>query len=194
MTPALQAALSQRQVMIVGLVQAALPGYNLAICDGGWLDWNGQRFVSRDERFGSIQSVEDFADGVGDEAPAGQLTLLPASTSAAVVLSSPDFQGAALSFHFGAVDAMTGKLIDEPDLVFDGELDTTTLNEERGGRTLDMEFVSASERFFADNEGTRLSNAFHVETWPGETGMANVTDVAKRDYWGADKAPTGIGY
>jgi len=131
MTPTMQAALSGRRAMIVGLIDIDLPGYHLSICDGGWVDHGGRRYLSRDARFGTVQSVEDFTDGVGDEAPAGQLTFLPASTSAAVQLSSPAYQGSALNFAWAVVDEMTGKIIAEPDLIFDGELDTTTLNEER---------------------------------------------------------------
>lgn len=56
-----------------------------------------------------------------------------------------------------------------------------------------MGFVSSSERFFEDNEGARLSDGFHQEVWPGELGMANATGIGKRDYWGADKAPSGLG-
>ena len=191
MTPQLQSVLAAPKAMLVGLVRIDLPGASVALCDGGFVTMDGVTFRATDPVFGAIEGVESFTDGIGDEAPGASLTFVPASTAAATELSRAEYQGSRIRFWQGAVLEATGQLIDA-ELVFDGELDTTVLRDGAEGRRLDLSFVSASERLMEVGEGTRLSDAFHQELWPGETGLENMTGIARKVYWGTDAPPSGI--
>lgn len=177
------------KIMMVGLAKIALPTQDILLCDGGFIDFGGDRYTSADPDFGSIQSVDALEERVGDEAPGGRLTFLPVSTAAAATLSQPSFQGASMRFWIGRVNEATGELDGTPELVFDGELDTTTLRVGRGSRALDMEFVSVAERLFNINEGNVLSPRFHKSVWAGELGLDNAHGVGTTVAWGAEAPP-----
>lgn len=190
LTPAVQAALADGQrPFIAGLIRMDLPGYTLRLADGGHVRWGSEDFVGRDPRFGVIASIGGFEDGVGDQAPALSLELFPGTTVAATDLSRPDMQGSRVRMWLAVIDPSTGAPIPDPYLIFSGEVDQTVLTAGRGDRRVRFELVSGFERFFENEEGTRLSDAFHQSIWPGETGLANVTGVQKRVYWGAEAPP-----
>lgn len=176
------------KLMIVGLAEIELPSRTLRFCDGGFVYKDGNKFTSADEEFGSIERVDTIEDRTGDEAPGGRLTFLPVSTAAAADLSDPAFQDSPLRFWVARVDEATGELAGTPDLVFDGELDTTTLRVGLRTRALDMEFSCVADRLFNANEGNVLSDAFHKSVWPGEEGLANA-GMAVTVPWGAESPP-----
>lgn len=192
LTPSMMAALQQSHVRLTGLVKIELPDHTIRLCDGGFVDWGSERFECVDPIFGTIDSVDSLEDGVSDEAPGGRLTFFPASTAAAVQLSSPEFQGSRFRMWLAVLDPMTNAVIPDPDLLFDGELDVTVFNEGLGERSLDMEFVSSAERLFEVQEGARLSDAYHQEIWPGERGLSNITGIKKKVYWGGEAPQSGI--
>lgn len=190
LSPAVQAALADGQrPYIAGLIQIDLPGYTLRLVDGGHVVWNGQNFVSRDPRFGSIASIGGFEDGIGDSAPSVTIELFPATTVAATDLSAPNMQGSQVRMWLAVINPSTGQPIPDPYLIFIGDLDQTTLRAGRGTRRVQLECTSGFERFFEAEEGNRMSDAFHKSIWPGETGLANMTGVEKRVYWGAEAPP-----
>lgn len=192
LTPSMLAALGQSHVRMTGLIKIDLPGHVIRLCDGGFVDWDGERYNCIDDTFGTIDSIDALEDGIGDEAPGGRLTFFPATTAAVVDLSSPEYQGSRIRIWLAVLDPVSGAVIPDPDLLFDGELDITVFNEGLGERSLDMEFVSAAERLFEVQEGARLSDAFHQEIWPGERGLANVTGITKKVYWGGEAPQSGI--
>ncbi len=190
LTPALDAALRTIAPIIYGSIEINLPGYDLRLLDGaGILGVDGGTFLGRDPVFGVLDSIDEISDGLGDEAPAISLKLLPASGAAVGQLSSPTFQGSRVRARLGAVDRASGLSIGSY-VVFDGELDVPILTVGPAGRTLTFECVSSFERFFDNDEGAKLSDAFHQSIWPGETGFANVTGIEKTIYWGV-AAPSG---
>ncbi len=185
LTPALDTALKSDAPLVFGAVAIDLPGQSVNLLDGaGTLDFGGRTFVGHDETFGTISSVEDLTDGVGDSAPAFQLTLLPSGDAAAAFLASPTMQGAPVMVWLGAVDRVTGRTIPDPHLVFLGELDVPTLHSEDHARRLDYEIVSVFERLFEDDQSVRLSAGHHRSIFPNEAGMDFVTGVAETIYWG----------
>jgi hypothetical protein len=177
---------------ITGLAEITLPTQTIRLCDGAFVYWGANKFESSDPDFGSIESVDSIEERVGDEAPGGRLTFLPVSTAAAATLSQPTFQGSPMKFWLARVNETTGLLDGTPELVFDGELDTTTLRVGRSTRALDMEFISVAERLFNVNEGNVLSPRFHKSVWAGELGLDNAHGVGTTVAWGVEGPPRGV--
>jgi hypothetical protein len=178
-------------ITLTGLAEFNLPGRDIRLCDGGFVYYGGNKFTSADPDFGAIESVDPLEERSGDEAPAGSLTFLPSSTASAAVLSQPTYQGSRMRFWLGRVDEATGAIAGDPELVFDGMLDTTTLRVGKGSRALDMGYISTAERLFNINEGNVLSPRFHKSVWPGEAGLDNATGVPLTVAWGVAGPPRG---
>lgn len=178
------------KMMLAGLIKIELPGQDIRLCDGGFVYFNAEKYTSSDEDFGSIESIQAIEENVGDEAPGGRLTFLPASAAAAGTLSQPEYQGSRMRFWMVRVTEATG-LVSDSELVGDMELDTTALRAARGQRLLDMEFISVAERLFNINEGNVLSPRFHKSIHPGELGLDNATGVPNQMAWGVKGAPRG---
>lgn len=178
------------KLMLAGLVKIELPDDTIRLCDGGFIYFSAEKYVSADPDFGVIESVQALEENVGDEAPAGRLTFLPVSVEAAVALSQPEHQGSRMRFWIVRVDEATGTVSDS-ELVGDMLLDTTTLRGSRGQLTLDMEFIASSERLFNINEGNVLSPRFHKAVWAGELGFDNATGVPAQVAFGVNGPPRG---
>ena len=193
MSPALDAALGQREATIFGAVELQLPGRTVRLLEGaGFVPFpDGRVFTGRDEQFGVLSAIEDLTDGTGDEAPGVNITLLPASDVAAVTLANPAMQGTPVLIYLGAIDPVTGLVIGDPLLIFNGLLDVATLKVGQTSRVLEYEVTSVFEDFFFSDDGARLSDSFRQYLWPGELGCAFVTYVTNNIYWGLD-APSGV--
>lgn len=174
---------------LTGLAVLELPDRTLRLCDGAYVYVGADKFEAEDAEFGSIKSVDEIEEKVGDDAPDGSLTFLPASTAAAAILSRPEYQGSPLRFYLARVDDQTGTAMGDPELLLDAELDTTTLL--LNPRRLEMTFISIAERLWNVNEGNVLSDSFHQSVWPGELGMANATGVPSNEPWGVEGPPRG---
>lgn len=175
------------RVTLSGLMKMELrDGRTILLCDGAFVDWSGDRYLSADPVFGTIGSMETFTEGVGDEVPGFKLTFLPVSTAAAADLSAPGMQGSRTRFWIAELNADTGAIIGDPDLQFDGQIDRTTLKIGRGSRSLDIEFVSTAERLFAANEGNSLNPRSHKLVNPGEKGEDNATGLGIGVAWGTE--------
>lgn len=191
LTPAMDTALAADNPIIFGALQIDLPGYALCLLDGaGQLAFNSQTFVGRDSTFGVLSAIDSLDDGFGDTAPAISITLLPSTDAAAATLADAAMQGSRVRLWIGAVTRATGAVIADPLLLFDGELDQPVLTLGQGKRVLEYECVSSMERLFDGDEGFRLSDANHQRIWPGETGLANMTGLTRKVYWGV-AGPTG---
>lgn len=193
LTPQLDAALSADRPLIYGAVEIALPGYTLRLLDGSGTVLHGaDTFTGSDPTFGVLAAIDAIEDGVGDEAPALNITLQPATDAAAADLSDPAMQGSRVRLWLGAITRTTGATIVDPFLLFDGELDVPTLKVGLRDRSLEYECVSGFERFFGDDEGMRLSDSFHKSIWATETGLANMSGIIKTVYWGTKDAPPSV--
>lgn len=167
-----------------GLVKIELTDATLRLCDGAFVIWGAETFDAEDEVFGTIGSMQPVEEGAGDEIPALRMTFLPKSTAAAADLSQPEWQGCRVRLWIAEVDIDTNAVIGTPDLMFDGQLDSTVLVIGRGTRELEMEIVSAAERMFLINEGNTLSPRFHKLLYPGELGEDNAIGVGVGVAWG----------
>ena len=196
LTPAMDAALAAKRKTVFGAIRIDLnDGRVIRLLDGaGKLTFFGADWTGRDPTFGVLAAIEALDDGVGDEAPALSITLLPPTASAAADLSAPGMQGSRIRLWLGAVAPGTASVIADPYLLFDGELDQPVLNDGPGEYTLEIECVSAFERLFDNEEGHRLADSYHKANWPGETGLSFVTGIVKAIIWGPGDRPGGIDF
>ncbi|MFN3584831.1 hypothetical protein [Phenylobacterium sp.] len=187
LSPALDAHLARAQVTLFVAVEIVLPSATIRLLDGaGVLTFDSRTFTGRDPVYGVLGPIEPLTDGLDAEAPRVTISLLPPTNTAAATLAAPAAQGSAVSLWFGAVDTATGLVVDAPDLFFVGEVDVPTLRVGKGSRVLEYEVASVWERFFRNDEGARLTDAFHQSVYPGEKGLEFVTDVQRQLPWGAD--------
>jgi hypothetical protein len=185
LSPPLAAALRGDRPLLFGAVEINLPGYDLLLLDGsGELLIGGRKFVGRDPIYGVLDSIKGLADSIGDQAPTLTLGLIPPSSGALSTLLSPDVQGSQVTVSIGCVDIATGQVVPAPYVLFSGELDVPTLHWGTRDRRLDYKVISVADRLFNVEEGRRLSDAFHQSIWPGELGLAFVTDVETTVPWG----------
>lgn len=183
-----------QSVKLAGLLKLELrDGRVIRLCDGAFVRWGGEIFLSKDPVFGVIGSIESFEEGVMDEVPSFSLTFLPTSTAIAAQLSAPGMQGSRMRMWIAEMDAATDLLIGAPDQQFDGQLDQTKLIIGKGKRELEMSFVPMGERFFNANDGNTLSAAFHKSIFPGELGEDNATGLTSAVAWGTEAQPGSNG-
>lgn len=179
------------RIWLSGLMEMQLrDGRTIRLSDGGFVSIDGEVYRSSDDAFGAIGSMEAFSEGVGDSVPAFKLTFLPQSTAAASDISAPGMQGSITRFFIVEVDADTGLVIGDPDLMFDGQIDQTLLRIGRSKRELDIDFVSTAERLFSINEGNSLNPRFHKVVNPGELGEDNATGLGVSVAWGVEAQGT----
>jgi hypothetical protein len=173
---------------LIGLLKIELPDATVRLCDGGFIEFDGETYRSTDPVFGGIASLQSLTEGVGEEIPALELTLNPSGDSAAADLSQPGFQKSAVRLWVGEYDVDAGTLTGTPDLLFFGQIDQTILRIGRSARDLAMTIVSTLERLFMRNEGNTLSPTFHKSVWPGELGHDNATGLTINDAWGVESS------
>jgi hypothetical protein len=178
-------SLTDRIVLIVGLCEIVMPDRTILLTDGGFLDWPAKGlFTAKDVDFGAIESLEYSGEEVSDEAPGGRLTLLPPGVAAAGDLFRSDVQGSPLRFWLAVADRDTGLIVGDPELLFDGLIDTVSLRVSREGRFVDVEFMANAERLFFVREGNVLTSRFHNLAWPGEKGLDHTTGSSIQTPWG----------
>lgn len=181
------------RVALMGLLKIELPGQTVRLSDGGFLTWGAEIFRSKDATFGSIGSVAQLTDGVGEEIPALEITLLPPGTTAAADLSQPGYQRSTVQMWIAQFLPETGLIAGTPDLIFHGQVDMTRLTWGRSRRELAITVVSTAERMFMANEGNSLTPRFHKSVWPGETGHDNATGLTVPVAWGTESRPVNTG-
>ncbi|MFN3585194.1 hypothetical protein [Phenylobacterium sp.] len=187
LSPGHDAALKQDSALVFTAVEIVLPSYTLRLLDGSAeVGFDSRLFVGEDPTYGVLGMVGEFEDGGEAQSPTLRLTVLPPTNAAAATLASVAAQGSLVTIWDGAIDPVTGSVIDEPDPWFVGEIDVPRWQAGEGGRFVELECVAAWERFLRDDEGARLTDAFHQWVWPGELGLSFVTDVQRQLPWGAD--------
>lgn len=175
-----------QQLSLVGLVKLEMPDGDARICDGAWFDFDGERYFEVDPVWGSIGGVEPVNEGVGDEVPSLQMTLLPPTSSGPGDIHQPGMQASRARFWVAEYDVATGLLTGDPDLLFDGQVDQCSLEFAGPERRVAMSVVSTAERLFERNSGNSLTSVFHKSIWPGELGHDNATGLSIPVAWGAE--------
>lgn len=178
-----------QRVSLISLLRIDLPGTTVRLCDAGFVQFDGATFAAEDPIFGVIGAVQPLTEGVGEEIPALELTLLPLGASAPAQLSQPGYQRSTVRAWIGEYSQETGLLIGTPDLLFHGQIDQTTLRVGRSTRELAITVVSTAERLFMLNEGNSLSPRWHKSIWPGELGHDNAIGLTVPVAWGTESRP-----
>lgn len=195
LSPQLAAALRSGEHPIAPLVRIDLPGYTIMHMVGaGEVAWGGDVYRGRDDRFGVLLAASNIRDGIGNEAPDWQLTFAPPGETAVADLTAANTQGSRVRGWIAAINRQTGQLIGDPKQVFEGEVDFGRLRVGKGERTVELRCYSAIDVFHDQEQGARLSDAWHRMVWPDETGLANMTGIEKTSYWGVEKVPSGVTY
>lgn len=175
---------------VCALVKIELPGGpTIRLCDGGVITWGAETFRQRDATFGAAASLAVQAEGMGDEIPAIELTLLPDKSAAAGDLWQPGFQTARARFWIADYTVATGAVSGTPELMFDGFLDQCVFSVGQARRDLVLTIVSRIEKLFEKSIGNNCSPSFHKRVWPGEKGHDNLSKLNNTIAWGAAYAP-----
>ena len=195
LTPQMAAALASGRALVVAFCRMDLKdGRTIGLLTGsGEKEWNGVAYVGSHPVFGSISAIQPPSDGFGDEAPGMSFTLLTPKGAAAADLSSGSNQGSRVRWWIACIDD-NGGVIASPWTWFDGLLDVPDLALDKSARELDITLVSDMEKLFMEEEGRRLSEASHMEIWPGERGFRFVTGLTRQIVWGPGERPPGISY
>jgi hypothetical protein len=174
------------RVGFAGLIKIEFPANELRLCDGGFIDWGADRYTSNSATFGTIAALEAVTEGIGEEVPVFELTLLPPGDTPTSTLAAPGYQAARARFWLAEYDMETGLLVGDPDLQFDGQVDSIALTFGRGVRTMTVSIVSNTARLLERNIGNSLNSAFHKSIWPGETGHDNADGLGRQIAWGVE--------
>src|SRR5678816_581266 len=101
-------ALTDNVIWLAGLCEIALPARTIRLCDVAFFVLDGNTYTAEDVDFGTIESVDQVAEAISDEAPSGKLTMLPPSVADAADLFQPDAQGSSMRFWLAEIDQATG--------------------------------------------------------------------------------------
>lgn len=159
------------------------PDGDVRLCDGGFVDYDGERYESWHEVFGSIVSLEELQASFGDSAQDGLIELAPNPDAAVSDWWREDLAGCRIRMWQGDVDADNVTVTNATQLD-DLLIDTVERAQDASGDTLSMSLMGRAEKLFLTNEGNVLSRRFHQTMFPGEEGLANCTDVRGFVAWG----------
>jgi hypothetical protein len=175
-----------QRISFTGLVKIEFPIGDVLLCDGGFVDWGADRYLSKDPTFGVIGGLETISEGVGEEVPVIELTLLPPGSTPASTLAAPGYQTSRVRFWLAEYDRDTGLLDGTPELQLDGQVDQITLGFGPGVRTMSITVVPNTARLLERNIGNSLNSAFHKSVWSGETGHDNADGLGRQIAWGVE--------
>jgi len=164
-----------------------LPAHTIRYIEGGEFTYNGELYSSLDSLYGSVQQVDDFTSGIGDEAPGFEIMWNPASVAAATDLSGIDKQGAEVEIDVLEINRATGAITADVRM-FTGVIDYTIIEGAKNQRVLRMGLTTDIDRVFNTDKGNTLNTAFHKKVNPGELGLDYTTSTTIPQPWG-DKGP-----
>ena len=160
-------------IHLVAFCKIELPTRTLRICDGGFCYFNGEKYESEDEVFGSIAAVDEFEAALGDAAEDAKIVFLPPQDTLASEINRKQFQNSRARFWMGVIGG-DGKTVTTAEQLMDALVDFTVLRLRQSGRELEMSFIARPEKLFLRQEGNSLNQRFHKSVWPEEKGLDNV--------------------
>jgi hypothetical protein len=184
-----QAALDQTFARIFVAIDIQLANARVCLTDGTpevtfVIDDEAVTFSNYDPIFGVCSSYEGWSDGITDEAPSTSLTIIPYDNTAIPIWCDPNNQSGAINFYFGLIDDETGAVIGNPENIYAGAYDTATLKASAETREIEINVISAWEKFFNVDRGLRLNLRYQQSVHAGETGLKFMATQADQVWWG----------
>lgn len=176
---------------LTGLLRVDLPTGVVRLCDGAFFDFGGARYFASDPILGTIASVNDLSEGLGNEIPALDITFNPLGPIAISALSQAALQRRSIRLWLAEYEVETGLIVGTPELRFDGFVDQPAIRDNENEYSVSLVAVPWLEYFFDRDDGNTLSSAFHKTIFPGETGHDNATGLGIGVAWGAETPATG---
>jgi len=176
---------------MTGLLRVDLPTAPALLCDGAFFDFGGERYLARDPVLGSIASVNDLSEGLGNEIPALDITFNPPGPIAIATLSQAAIQRRSIKLWLAEYDPATGLIVGTPELRFNGFVDQPAIRDNESEYSVSLVAVPWAEYFFDRDDGNTLSSSFHKSIFPGETGHDEATGLGIGVAWGAETPATG---
>ena len=181
------------RVGLIGLIRIDFPGHTLRLASGGFLIVPGDgTYRARDTLFGTLGGLSSLSEGVDEEVPVLELTLLPPATTAPADLSRPGYQASKVRLMLAEFSPDGGMPIGDPDLLFDGQVDQTKIVF-GNPRAVKMSIVSTHARLLERNIGNSLNSSFQNRIWPGETGHDQGTGLGRNRAWGVESPQAAPG-
>jgi hypothetical protein len=182
-------------VWLATLLQIELPGENVNLCDGGFVDFDTgsgvERFNSVHPVFGTIAEIDSITTSVAAQAEGSSFALIPNPEAALTDWFNDDLRDCRVRFWFGELESDL-KTMSEGELLGDYFVDTFTRVISADGRqTLEISLIARDQRLFFINEGNVCSERWHKSNYPGEDGFNNCTDTPVPVAWGVATPPAG---
>ena len=199
MTPDMIAALTANRKSVTGFMEIDFPsGTRRILIGSGAAAWGANTFKGYDPSFGSIVAGGAISEDTSGQAPNLSVTVQVAQGATKSDLAGDAVQLAPWKIWLAALTLDASDhvaAVADPELLFDGFVDLATSEIDKSKDHITYSLISGFDYFFEDSEGQRLSDAFHESVWPGEKGLANVTGVTKKVYWGTlgPNASGGVG-
>lgn len=198
MDASLVAAFQQPAPIKCTLVRFDMPGGAICLTDGGFAVHDAgegegpETYFGRHPVYGVLSSVGSIKDGADAQTTRIDIVILPASDVATAALGNPSTQGVRVQWWEGVIDPVTGGLMGQPELKFDGEIDKPRLQVGEGW-SLTLECGTQAERQLEPNADWRLNNSFHQKIWgTGELGLQFVDGVTRKKEWRSRPENPGV--
>lgn len=178
---ALAAAFAGAAVQMLALVRAEFDSGTLWLWTGrGDLSWNSETWSGAGGHIAQINLPTESAE---IKAAGGSITLNGLDPAILALADTEPYQGRPITVYFGA-KASDGSVVVDPDLAYEGTMDTMTGTEDRQSASI----VLALESRSAQNErasNRRLTSEDQALTYPGDLAFDFVPVIQDRDYlWG----------
>lgn len=179
-------------VTFAGFVKFYAPDGDVLLCEGGFLDFNSERYESWHEVFGTISGLGELEASFGDATQDGELVFAPNPDAATTDWWRFDLAGCRVRLWLGEVDA-DNVTVTTAEQVDDLLVDTIERVQDEGGDRLSLGMMGRAEKLFLINEGNVCSSRFHQTVFAGEEGFDNCTDVRGYVAWGTATPPRSAG-
>lgn len=179
-------------------IEIVLPGSPpdiVRLCSGGFVtfdvDGSPVTFDSEDSEFGTLGTISTVSDGMEASVVTCSITLYPRSVGLGK-LTADGVQRSKVRVWKGVVDADTGDVIDDPELIFIGEYDTPIAPRGRNTGSLILECASQEQFQQILDDQIKLNNTWMQSVY-GSTalGLIHVHQVATFKRYFQMQSPRG---
>lgn len=183
-------ALTDTSITLAALLKWEAPDGDVRLCDGGFLDYDSERYTAQDDVFGTVIGWEAIDHSFGDAAEELTLVFAPHPDATLTDWWRGDLENSRVRIWLGEVDS-DGKTVSTATQLGDYLVDTITREQgPEGSDVLRVDLMGRAEKLFLLNEGNVCSDRFHQTVYPGELGFRNCTDAQQVFAWGV-AGPSG---